>query len=252
MVEPARPAQRHRDAKATLLARVIDQSPSVFITLISVLVGLVLSDLVTEARARMHLWPLDFMAARTWGQLVGQGTCAVSFWVLLAHLGLVRKRFPDLLETISAFVPPVILLAAATFVGRSTIWPWFYLAGLYLCAGVAVLNVQVRITMSQPGGAAFRRLLRPTGPFSMIYLGAPTFLLAGVLDQRGLLPPSVELALAVAPMPMSLMVAWLFLTDLRNTLSDTEEDGTASEPRTLHLPSISSGRRKPPASGGPA
>ena len=236
MVEPASPAQRQGDANAALLARVIDQSPSVFITLISVLVGLVLSDLVTEARARMHLWPLDFMAARTWGQLIGQGTCAVSFWVILAHLGLVRRRFPDLLETVSAFAPPVILLAAATLVGRPSIWPWFYLAALYLCAGIAVIIVQVRMTMSQPGGAALRRLLRPTGQFGVLYLGAPAFLFAGLLDQRGWLPPSAELTFAVAPTPMSLIVAWLFLSDLRKILSHAEKKaepwptGTTSSP----------------------
>jgi hypothetical protein len=225
MAEPGRLAQPQVHAPTALLAKVIDQSPSVFITLISVLVGLVLTDLVTDARARMHLWPLDFMAIRTWGQLIGQGTCAVAFWVILAHLGIVRKRFPDLLETVSAFVPPVILLAAATFVGRPAIWPWFYLAALYLFTGIAVIIVQVRMTMSQPGGAALRRLLRPTGQLSMLYLGAAAFLLGGLLDQHGWLPPSAVLTLALAPTPMSLFVAWLFLYDLREVLSAAVDEG---------------------------
>jgi hypothetical protein len=123
----------------------------------------------------------------------------------------------------------VILLAAATFVGRPSIWPWFYLAALYLCAGIVVIIVQVRMTMSQPGGAALRRLLRPTGQFGLLYLGAPAFLFAGMLDQRGWLPPSAELTLALAPTPMSLMVAWLFLSDLHRALSHAEMEAAASE-----------------------
>src|SRR5436305_14483147 len=85
--------------RAMLRAQVIGPSPSVYITLVSVLIGLVLSDLVTEARSRMHLWPLDGFALRTWGQLLGNGTSALNVWVVLAHLGMARRRVPDLVET---------------------------------------------------------------------------------------------------------------------------------------------------------
>jgi hypothetical protein len=203
------------DDRAELRARVIDQAPAVFVTLVSVLVGLVLSDLVTEARSRMHLWPLDFMAVRTWGQLLSNGTSALSVWIVLAHLGIARRRVPHLTETVTAFAPPIILLAATSYVGRPQIWPWFYGASAYLVTALVSDTLNVRLTMDQAAGGRFRRLLHPLGHHLVIYFGAPAYLAGAILDQRGLLPPALELALALAPVPAALLLTWMFFRDWR-------------------------------------
>lgn len=213
-----RPEPGDLDPGVELRARVIDQSPAVFVTLVSVLVGLVLSDLVTEARAHMHLWPLDFMAVRTWGQLFSNGASALSVWIVLAHLGVARRRVPHLTETVSAFAPPVLLLAATTFVGRPQIWPWFYGASLYLATALVADILNVRLTMDQPAGQRFRRLLRPLGHHVVIYLGAPTYLAGAILDQRGWLSPALELVLAIAPIPAALALTWMFFQDWRTAV----------------------------------
>lgn len=205
---------------AELRARVIEQTPTVFLTLLSVLVGLVLSDLAGEARAHIRLWPLDFMALRSWGQLTANGGCALGVWVVLAHLGAARRRVPHMIESLSAFGPPVMLLAAATFVGRTEFWPWLYFAGLYLVACLVTVQLNVRLTMDQPGGSRFARLLNPLGCLSVLYLGAPFYLVAGFLDQRGWLSPPLEVALAFAPTPANLLTMWLFFRDWRAALED--------------------------------
>jgi hypothetical protein len=204
--------------RARLRASVFEQTPAVFMTLLSVLVGLVLSDLVTEARARMHLWPLDLTSLRTWGQLFANGACAISVWIILAHLGMVRRRVPHLGESLIAFGPPFILLTATTFVGRPDMWPWLYFACIYLAVSVVAVQVSVRMTMEQPGGERFAVLLRPTGCLGVMYLGSPLYLLAGFLDQQGWLTGPMEAILALSAPPPALLAAWLFFRDWRKAL----------------------------------
>ena len=208
---PAKPKRPAPTPGGELRGQVIVQAPAVFITLVSVLVGLVLSDLVTEARARMHLWPLDSHAVRTWGELLSNGTSAVSVWVVLANLGLGRRRLAHVAETTSAFLPPLLLLTASTFVGRPEVWQWLYGAGVFLVVSTVAIVVNVRLTMDQPDGARFARLMRPQGFLLLIWAAAPVYLAGGWLDQHGWLPPLLELALVAAPVPMHFVItAWFY------------------------------------------
>lgn len=203
-----------------LRERVIDQTPVVFVTLLSVLVALVLSDLVTEARAHLRLWPLDFMALRDWGQLLANGGCAMGVWIVLAHLGAARRRVAHIGDTLSAFGPPLMLLAATTFVGRAEFWPWLYFAGAYLLVSLVASIANLRLTMDQPDGARFARMLSPFGFLGVLYVGAPFYLAMGFLDQRGWLSPPVELALALVATPANFLSCWLFFRDWRAALTD--------------------------------
>jgi hypothetical protein len=198
----------------------IEQAPAVFITLVSVLIGLVLSDLVTEARSRMHLWPLDGLALRTWGQILSNGISALAVWIVLAHLSIARRRVPHVWETVSGLGPPLMLLTATSFIGRPEVWPWFYGAGVYLAVSIVADTTQVRLTMDQPGGERFANLAHPLGHLSICYLGSPLYLLAAVLDQHRLLPKSFELALVFAPLPTAAALVWMFFRDWRAAIQD--------------------------------
>lgn len=214
----SRPAASSETAQ--IRAQVIAQAPSVYITLVSVLIGLVLSDLVTEARARMHLWPLDYTAVRTWAQLMGNGTSAINVWIVLAHLAIARRRVPDFLETVGAFGAPVLLLVATTFVGRPEVWPWLYGAGVYLAmCGVAAM-INVRLTMQQPGAKGFGPLLRIRGFVGSVLTCALAYLAAGALDQFHLLPQPVELTMILAPVPATVAIMGLFFRDWRAALEE--------------------------------
>ena len=152
----AAPAESAPGEPRGLRDRILGEAPTVFVTLVSVLVGLVLTDLVTEARARMHLWPLNLRAILTWTQLIATSTAAVSVWMVIAHLGITRRRTPQLSEGIACLGPPLLLLTANTFVGREQAWPWFYGAGVYLVACALAYAVLVRQAMDQPGGGTLR------------------------------------------------------------------------------------------------
>ena len=199
----------------TFRARIIDDAPIVFITLVSVLVGLVFSELVNEARGRMRLWPLDFAAVLTWAQLIATGTAALSVWMVTAHLGIVRRRIPQLSEALSCLGPPLLLLVLTSFVGRGHAWSWFYGAGAYLVACSLAFVVLVRQAIDQPGGGRFARLLRPSGCMLILGGGAPVYLVCAILDQRGWIGNTLELALTVSTIPASFVVDWMFFRDLR-------------------------------------
>jgi len=217
---PAPPGPTASGAPGTLRAQVIEQTPAVFITLVSVLIGLVLSDLVTEARSRMHLWPLDGLAIRTWGQILSNGISALSVWVVLAHLTVARRRAPHILETVSGLGPPLILLTATSFIGRPEVWPWFYGASVYLAVSIVADTTQVRLTMDQPGGERFARLAHPLGHLVICYLGSPAYLVAAILDQHGRLPAAFELALVFAPLPTAAALVWMFFRDWRRAIEE--------------------------------
>jgi hypothetical protein len=216
---PAESGQRQASSQdGDLFARVISQSPALYITLVSVLVGLVLSDLVTEARSRMHLWPLDMLALRTWGQLTSNGSAALAVWTILAHLSIARRRAPHLTETLFAFGPPLLVLATTSFVGRAEMWPWLYGAAGYLVIAAVTDIVNVRMTMDQPGGERFAPLLDPRRHMSIVFLAIPLYGVGGYLDQHGRLSPTMELALAALPMPTTLLVVWVFFHDWRKAV----------------------------------
>jgi hypothetical protein len=154
-----------------LHAHVITSSPTVFVTLLSILVALDLSDLVTEARAHMQLWPLS-----------------------------------------------ILILCGTTLVGRPLFWPWLYASGVYLVTCSIAVVTMVHHLAAPGRGRPFAILLRPLGPFAILYFGAPLYLVSGWLDQQGRLSPALQLILAFNGGPASLVVVVLFLREWRATL----------------------------------
>ena len=78
-----------------LEARVARQFSSLYLTLVSVLVGLVLSDLFSAIHDRMTLWPLTLETGRTWCQIFGNTLAVLSSWVTYSHLGAASKSGAD-------------------------------------------------------------------------------------------------------------------------------------------------------------
>ncbi len=195
--------------------RIKDQFPAVFITLVSVLVGLALSDLVSEARAHMTLWPPNLTTMRIWAQIFSNGTSAVSVWIVFAHVGIARRRVPDLFDSLIAFGPPLLLLIANSFVGQKDIWPWFYIASGYLAVSAATSYLHARMALREPELAQLRALTRLTGHLAPILAGIVVFALAGYCDRQGYLSPLAEIIVAAIPVPAALFVTYLFMRDWR-------------------------------------
>jgi hypothetical protein len=206
--------------------RIKDQFPVLIVTLLSVLIGLAFSDLVGLARARMTLWPLDVATLRTWGQLFAMGGCALSVWVIFAHMAVSRLRIPTLADTVIVFLIPAVILFGNALVGLKDIWPWFYYAGGYLLVSLLTWLWQVRVALQESELASFARLARPVGPLSVLYIGIPFFAAAGWADSHALLSPMAEMLIAMSGGPAALFTAWLFFRAWHRAIGEAEVGGS--------------------------
>lgn len=202
--------------------RIKHQFPALFITLLSVLIGLDFSDLASEAHARMTLWPLNLGTLRTWGQIFAMGTNALGVWIVFAHVGISRLRIPSLADSIIVFLVPIPLLFANALVGQKDIWPWFYYASGYLLIAFATWLWQVRMARAESELASFARLTHPLGPALVLYTGIPFFAAAGWADYHRLVSPVVEMLLAMSAIPAPLVLAHLFFRDWRRAIGEAQ------------------------------
>ena len=204
--------------------RIKQQFPSLSITLLSVLIGLVFADLVSEARGRMTLWPLDVDTIRTWGQILAMGANALNCWVFLAYIGISRLRIPTLEDSLIAFMAPVPLLIGNSFVGLREVWPWFYYASFYLFMSLITTLVQVRTVSADRELVSFARIAKPFGPLLVLYVGTPFYAVAGWADSHGMLSPVIEMLLAVGATPAALGFLVLFLRSWHRAIAETPAD----------------------------
>lgn len=203
----------------TLEERIKHQFPSLFITLLSVLIGLVLADLVSEIRDRLTLWPLNIDTLRTWGQIMAHGSSAVTAWIIYSHLGISHERVPSLADSIVSFVVPLTLLFAMPLIGVSEIWPWFYYASASLVISLVTSMWLLHLSRDEPSLARLNKLLLTRGYFAIFYVGIPTFALAGFLSEQGWLSTLQEFLFAAIPMPTAILASYLFLRDWRAAIS---------------------------------
>jgi hypothetical protein len=207
--------------------RIKRRFPALYITLLSILIGLVFSDLASEAHTRMTLSPLNLGTLRTWGQIFAMATNALGAWVAFAHIGISRQRIPSLADSVIVFLVPVPLLFANALVGQRDIWPWFYYASGYLLIAYASWRWQVRMASKESELASFARLAHPLGAVSVLYVGIPFYAAAGWADQHGLLTPVVETMLAMSAAPASMIFSWLFFRDWHRAIAEAQNGGRA-------------------------
>lgn len=211
----------------SLRAHIASQFPSLFITLVSILIGIFFADLVSEAEARMTLWPLDLHTLRTWGQVAGMAASALTVWTIFTHVGIVRRHIPDMADAVIVFLAPVPLLIGNTYVGRDQAWPWFYFASFYLVAATLTTWWHTRLTIATPELRAFRILYNPLGHLAVLYAGVPFYAAAGWAGQHGLLSPLAEVILSWSATPAAFLCTWLFLRDWQSAIAAAEQDNSA-------------------------
>jgi hypothetical protein len=213
--------------------RVGELLPTVFITLVSVLIGLVLSDLVSEARTRMRLWPLSLSTLRTWSQLVANGAGALSAWIVYVHVSIGRRRVPTLWDSLIAFLVPISLLVATSFVGANASWPWFYAMSIFLAISVATSAGHLRLALSEPELSPLRSMLRPTGHLGVLAGSAVLYAAIGLADQRGWVTVTGEVILAAGATPMALLISYIFFREWHEAIGQAAPGAERREPASL-------------------
>lgn len=211
----------------SLRAHVAAQFPSLFITLVSILIGIFFADLVGSVDARMTVWPLDLHTLRIWGQVVGMAASALTVWAVFTHVGISRRHVPDMADAVIVFLAPVPLLIGNRFIGREQAWPWFYFASVYLIVAIFTSRWQTRLTVVEPGLQSFRILRNPFGHLGVLYFGVVFYAAAGWAGQHGHLTPWSDLILCWTTTPAAFLCTWLFFRDWRKALAAADQDNLA-------------------------
>lgn len=198
----------------SLEGRVARQFSSLYLTLVSVLVGLVLSDLFSDINERMTLWPLTLETGRTWCQIFGNTLAVLSSWVTYSHLGLLRNRMPTIWDTVDALLVLVTIpLNAAT--GRHEAASWFFWAAAFSLLGLTAVHINLRQATREPALSHLPRMARFGGPYTFLYLGIPGYLAMAVASWLHLAPPLLELAATATAPGAGVLVTILFMREWR-------------------------------------
>lgn len=194
--------------------RVARQFAPLYLTLVSVMVGLVLADLIAEVHGRMTLWPLTLETLRTYGQVFSNALAALAAWVTYSHLGMLRRRVPTIWDTVDAMLVLVTIpLNAAA--GRHDMTGWFFWGGCYCLLGISAVRINLWQSSREPQLAHFLRLGRFGGPYTFLYLGIPFFFSMAVVSWRHLLTPLAEALVSPAGMIGGVLVSILFMREWR-------------------------------------
>jgi hypothetical protein len=207
-----------------LEARVAKLFPSLYLTLVSVLVGLVLSDLFSEVHSRMNLWPLTLETARTWCQVMGNTLAVMAAWVTYSHLGLLKKRLPTAWDTLDALLI-LITIPSNTQVGRHDAAGWFLAAALWNLAATFAVRINLWQATREPALAHLTRIGRFGGPYTYLYVGAPILAAMSALSYLHLTSPLVELAVAATAPIAGVGVTILFLREWRAAIQQPPPTG---------------------------
>ncbi|MBS0359837.1 MAG: hypothetical protein JSR98_00545 [Proteobacteria bacterium] len=201
----------------TLEARVARQFSSLYLTLVSVLVGLVLADLVAEVHSRIVLWPLTPMTVRSWFQVVSDALVALSSWVTYSHLGLLRRRLPTIWDSLDAMLVLVTIpLNAAA--GRPDPTAWFFWGSAFSVLGLCAVHINLWQSAREPGLAHIRRLGRVLGPYHSLYMAVPGFGAMAVASHYHVAPMWLQVAVAASGSVAGIVVAILFLREWRQAV----------------------------------
>jgi hypothetical protein len=195
-----------------LETRVARQFPTLYLTLVSVLVGLVLSDLFSQIHARMTLLPLTLETARTWCQIFGICAAVLASWVTYSHLGLLRQRLPTVWDTVDALLVLVTIpLNAAT--GRHEAAAWFFWAAAFTVLGLTAVKINLWQATREPSLSHLPRLGRFGGPYTFLWLGGPGYIAVAVASYYHLTTPFFEVGAAATGGIAAVTVNILFMRE---------------------------------------
>jgi len=200
-----------------LETRVARQFPTLYLTLVSVLVGLVLSDLFSTVHARVVLWPLTMETARTWCQIFGNILAVLSSWVTYSHLGLLRNRLPTVWDTVDAVLVLVTIpLNSAVVLHEGA--SWFFWAAACSLLGLTAVKINLWQATREESLRHLPRIGRFGGPYTFVWLGGPGYLAVALASHFHLTTPLLEVVAAATAPVAGVLVTILFMREWRDAV----------------------------------
>lgn len=195
------------------IKRIEDRFPTIYITLISVLLAVGLEDAISQVRSaesnELFDWIIIFYVAGT----------TLSAWTGYSFVAITQVRRPRLLDSFNVFGLAIGIFILNSSIGVAHHWFFFAVALYMLLASYAVTyNL---------------KMLSDTMPFEMqfsdwapclwaVLLYAPPAAVAGTLSYMGLLSGGAEIALAIIVMTQPLLWSLSFYKMWKTAINRAE------------------------------
>jgi len=162
--------------------------PSVYITLISILFGFAVEDVISRLR---ELAPLDIYTVLS---AVGVLSGIIVAWIGYSFVSMTQERLPRLTDSVNVFMLAFCFYILITTLGME-IW-WFFAAlCVYQCAGLFATIYNGNILLQSLSTAYDLRIFLPN--ILVVAVSLVIYSVGAWTSHKGMLPPEIELSVIV-------------------------------------------------------
>ena len=139
------------NSREELRKHIRDNHPSVYLTLVSIIVALALEDLFSLVRDIYGVGVPETGAVLLWLQIVGAFGAALSVWVGYCHILITTRWILGIWDALSVMSLLIVLFVINTTVGVENPAWWFFAMGALPLAGGIILYINLRRAATEPG-----------------------------------------------------------------------------------------------------
>jgi hypothetical protein len=145
-----------------------DNHPSVYLTLVSIIVALALEDLFSLVRDMHAVAAPETGAVLLWLQIVGAFGAALGVWVGYCHILITTRWILGIWDALSVMSLLILLFAINTSVGAENPAWWFLALGMHGLGGGIILYTNLYRASREPG--VINDALPPPNSFTFYYM----------------------------------------------------------------------------------
>jgi hypothetical protein len=168
--------------------KIEDLFPSVYITLISILFGFAVEDVITRLR---ELAPLDMYTLLS---AVGVLSGIMAAWIGYSFVSMTQERLPRIMDAVHVFLMAFCFYIVITTLGMD-IW-WFFAAlSVYQCVALYATIYNGNILIQGLSARYDWRVFLPNR--LIVAIGIGIYSVGAWMSREGMLSPEIELSLVV-------------------------------------------------------
>jgi len=196
------------------LARIDDRFPTIYITLISVLLAVGLEDAVAQVRV------VESSEFFNWVIAVYVGGTTMSAWTGYSFVAITQVRRPRLMDSMNVFGLAIGILILNSSIGKPHYW-FFAAVSLYMLLATYAVIYNIKLLAEV---MPFKVQFSDWAPCLYgVLLYAPPYAVISWLSYRGALDVNVELAFALFAMTQPILWAASFYKFWKRTMNSASE-----------------------------
>ena len=160
--------------------------PSVYITLVSMLLGFAVEDVISQLRQLNSIGVLSILSG------VSILSAIIAVWTGYSFISMTQERLPRFLDVLNPFFFAFCFYMLSSTLGHDT-WYLFAALSIYMASGLFAFIYNARYLMKSVSGTESIKIFR--GNIVLLVLALIIYPLATLLSKGGLLASSVEASL---------------------------------------------------------